>query len=75
MTTPQQPIDSGFGPRSTTSDVLEGIDLSGKLAIVTGDYSGLGFETVRVLASAGARVVVPARRRPMPRRPFTGSTA
>ncbi|ARQ67511.1 SDR family NAD(P)-dependent oxidoreductase [Streptomyces marincola] len=62
MSTPQRPIDSGFGERSTADDVLDGIDLSGKLAIVTGGYSGLGLETVRSLARAGARVIVPARR-------------
>lgn len=63
MTTPQRKIRSGFGARSTTDDVLCGIDLSGKLAIVTGGYSGLGLETTRALARAGARIVVPARRR------------
>ena len=62
MTTPQQPIGSGFGYRSTAAEVLEGIDLSGTLAIVTGGYSGLGLETVRALAGAGADVIVPARR-------------
>lgn len=49
--------------RSSADDVLRGIDLSGKLAIVTGGYSGIGLETTRALARAGARVVVPARRR------------
>ncbi|MFD5113501.1 SDR family NAD(P)-dependent oxidoreductase [Streptomyces sp. NPDC058391] len=63
MTTQQRKINSGFGARSTTSDVLRNIDLSGKLAIVTGGYSGLGLETTRALAGAGAHVVVPARRR------------
>jgi NAD(P)-dependent dehydrogenase (short-subunit alcohol dehydrogenase family) len=63
MPTPQHKIHSGFGPRSTAAEVLEGIDLSGRLAMVTGGYSGLGLETVRALAGAGARVVVPARRR------------
>lgn len=63
MTTEQRKIDTGFGVRSTASDVLRGIDLSGKLAIVTGGYSGLGLETTRALAGAGAHVVVPARRR------------
>jgi NAD(P)-dependent dehydrogenase (short-subunit alcohol dehydrogenase family) len=63
MRTPQHPIGSGFGYRSTASEVLEGIDLSGKLAIVTGGYSGLGIETVRALVAAGTRVVVPACRR------------
>ncbi|TMR93363.1 SDR family NAD(P)-dependent oxidoreductase [Nonomuraea basaltis] len=62
MTTPQHKIGSGFGARSTADDVLQGIDLSGKLAIVTGGYSGLGLETTRALARAGARVIVPARR-------------
>jgi NAD(P)-dependent dehydrogenase (short-subunit alcohol dehydrogenase family) len=62
MTTPQRPIGSGFGYRSTAAEVLDGIDLSGKLAIVTGGYSGLGLETVRALHGAGADVLVPARR-------------
>ncbi|MFC8450835.1 SDR family NAD(P)-dependent oxidoreductase [Kitasatospora sp. NPDC057223] len=63
MTTPQHKIGSGFGVRSTAYDVLSGIDLSGRTAIVTGGYSGIGLETTRALAAAGARVVVPARRR------------
>jgi NAD(P)-dependent dehydrogenase (short-subunit alcohol dehydrogenase family) len=63
MTTEQRKINTGFGVRSTASDVLRGIDLSGKLAIVTGGYSGLGLETTRALAGAGVHVVVPARRR------------
>lgn len=58
----QKSINSGFGLRSTARDVLEGIDLGGKTALVTGGYSGLGLETVRALANAGARVVVAARR-------------
>jgi NAD(P)-dependent dehydrogenase (short-subunit alcohol dehydrogenase family) len=62
MTTPQHKIGSGFGATSTAQDVLRGIDLSGKLAIVTGGYSGLGLETTRALARAGAHVIVPARR-------------
>ncbi|MFI8786068.1 SDR family NAD(P)-dependent oxidoreductase [Streptomyces sp. NPDC055105] len=60
--TPQHKIGSGFGARSTADDVLEGIDLTGRLALVTGGYSGIGVETTRALAKAGARVVVPARR-------------
>jgi NAD(P)-dependent dehydrogenase (short-subunit alcohol dehydrogenase family) len=62
MTTPQRPIGSGFGYRSTATEVLEGIDVGGRLAIVTGGYSGLGLETVRALSGAGADVIVPARR-------------
>jgi NAD(P)-dependent dehydrogenase (short-subunit alcohol dehydrogenase family) len=61
-TTPQRPIGSGFGPESTAAEVLRGIDLSGKLALVTGGYSGIGLETARALATAGAHVLVPARR-------------
>lgn len=61
MPTLQEPIGSGFGAASTAADVLKGIDLSGRVAIVTGGYSGLGLETTRVLRSAGARVIVPAR--------------
>lgn len=60
--TPQQPLGSGFGARTTASEALDGIDLTGKLAIVTGGYSGLGLETSRALVGAGATVVVPARR-------------
>lgn len=63
LITPQQKIGSGFGVRSTANDVLRGVDLSGKIAIVTGGYSGLGLETTRALARAGAHVVVAARRR------------
>jgi NAD(P)-dependent dehydrogenase (short-subunit alcohol dehydrogenase family) len=60
--TEQHKIGSGFGFDSTADDVLRGIDLSGKLAVVTGGYSGLGLETTRALVKAGAHVVVPARR-------------
>lgn len=63
MSTAQHKIGSGFGANSTADEVLEGIDLTGKLAVVTGGYSGLGLETTRSLTKAGARVVVPARRR------------
>jgi NAD(P)-dependent dehydrogenase (short-subunit alcohol dehydrogenase family) len=62
MTTAQRKIGSGFGARSTATEVLCGSDLSGKLAIVTGGYSGLGRETTRAHTAAGAHVVVPARR-------------
>jgi NAD(P)-dependent dehydrogenase (short-subunit alcohol dehydrogenase family) len=61
MPTAQAPIGSGFGAESTAAEVIRGCDLSGKVAIVTGGYSGLGLETSRVLSSAGAEVVVPAR--------------
>ena len=50
-----------FGHDTTTDEVLEGIDLDGKRALVTGGSSGLGAETARALASKGARVVITAR--------------
>lgn len=61
MRTPQRPIGSGFHPATTTSDVIRGVDLVGRVAIVTGGHAGLGLETARTLALAGARVIVPAR--------------
>jgi NAD(P)-dependent dehydrogenase (short-subunit alcohol dehydrogenase family) len=61
MPTAQAPLPSGFSAASTAAEVIRGIDLGGKVAIVTGGYSGLGRETVRSLLGAGARVVVPAR--------------
>ncbi|MFJ2829608.1 oxidoreductase [Streptomyces sp. NPDC087263] len=61
MTTVQEPLHSGFDAASTAEDVIKGIDLTGKVAVVTGGYSGIGLETARVLRSAGAEVVVPAR--------------
>ena len=60
--TPQQPIGSGFGARSTAAEVVAGVDLAGTNAIVTGGYSGLGLEVTRALVGAGASVTVPARR-------------
>ncbi|GGH52584.1 oxidoreductase [Paenibacillus silvae] len=60
--TPQQKMNSGFDKSSTAAEVLRGLDLSGRLAVVTGGYSGLGLETTRALVRAGAHVVVTARR-------------
>ncbi len=57
----QAPIHSGFHAKSTGTEVLSNVDLSGKTAIVTGGYSGLGLEVVRCLASKGASVIVPVR--------------
>ena len=57
----QVPLQSGFHGKSTATEVLEDINLAGKIAIVTGGYSGLGLETVRALASKGAKVIVPVR--------------
>ena len=58
----QHPIGSGFRAKSTAAEVIDGIDLPGRRAVVTGGYSGIGLETVRALVSAGAHVTVPARR-------------
>ncbi len=57
----QRSLGSGFGAMSTAAEVIRGIDLKGKVAIVTGGNSGIGLETVRALAGAGAKVIVPAR--------------
>jgi NAD(P)-dependent dehydrogenase (short-subunit alcohol dehydrogenase family) len=57
----QVPTQSGFHARSTAAEVVADVDLSGRTAIVTGGYSGIGVETVRALASRGARVIVPVR--------------
>ncbi|MBW1654613.1 SDR family NAD(P)-dependent oxidoreductase [Flavobacterium quisquiliarum] len=57
----QQPTGSGFNAKSTTNEVIKGIDLTGKTAIVTGGNTGIGLETVKTLAGAGAVVIVPAR--------------
>jgi NAD(P)-dependent dehydrogenase (short-subunit alcohol dehydrogenase family) len=52
-----------FGFSSTADDVIAGISLAGKRAVVTGASSGIGVETARALASAGAEVVLAVRRR------------
>jgi len=46
-----------FGRNSTTEEVTAGLDLAGKTAVVTGANSGLGYETMRVLAMRGAHVI------------------
>jgi NAD(P)-dependent dehydrogenase (short-subunit alcohol dehydrogenase family) len=61
MTTAQSPIGSGFGFASTASEVLGSRSLADKIVIVTGGYAGIGLETTRVLAGAGATVIVPVR--------------
>jgi NAD(P)-dependent dehydrogenase (short-subunit alcohol dehydrogenase family) len=61
LPTLQKSIGSPFSAASTAAQVIEGIDLRGKVAVVTGGYSGIGLETVRILCSAGAKVIVPAR--------------
>ena len=50
-----------FNHRSTVDDVIKGRNLNGKVAVVTGANTGLGFETARALASAGAKVILACR--------------
>jgi NAD(P)-dependent dehydrogenase (short-subunit alcohol dehydrogenase family) len=50
-----------FGATSTADDVLEGRDLSGRTAFITGGYSGLGKETARAMAAKGAHVILAGR--------------
>lgn len=57
----QHPLPSGYGPHTTTREVIGDLRLDGTLAIVTGGYAGVGLETTRTLHAAGATVVVPAR--------------
>jgi NAD(P)-dependent dehydrogenase (short-subunit alcohol dehydrogenase family) len=55
------PITSPFGFSSTAADVIAGVDLRGRRALVTGAASGIGVETARALASAGAETLIAAR--------------
>ena len=61
MTTNQHPLGSGFTAASTASDVVAGIDLTGRTVVVTAGHVGLGLETTRALSEAGATVVVGVR--------------
>ena len=61
-----------FGPDTTATEVLEGVDLSGRTALVTGASAGLGVETVKALAGAGARVLGAVRDRGKAERVLAG---
>ncbi|MCY4264976.1 MAG: oxidoreductase [Gammaproteobacteria bacterium] len=57
----QGKIGTSFKAKPEPSEILQGIDLSGKVAVVTGGYSGIGLETTKALAGAGVKVYVPTR--------------
>jgi NAD(P)-dependent dehydrogenase (short-subunit alcohol dehydrogenase family) len=61
MTSGASPITTPFGFDSTAAEVVDGIDLSGRRAVVTGGSSGIGVETARALAGAGAEVTLAVR--------------
>ena len=58
---PTTPITTPFGFESTAAEVVAGVDLTGRRAIVTGGASGIGVETARALAGAGAEVTLAVR--------------
>ena len=72
MASLQVPLGSGLGAQTTTTEALGGADLTGKIAVVTGGYSGIGLATVRALAKAGATVIAPARTPEKARAALTG---
>jgi len=57
----QIPVDSPFDRTSTGEEVLSSFKLDGKIAVVTGGYSGIGLETTKALAAKGVKVIVPVR--------------
>ena len=60
--TTSERIRTPFGYETTAAEVVEAVDLTGKRAIVTGGASGIGVETARALAGAGATVTLAVRR-------------
>lgn len=57
----KSPNGSGFGSRSTADEVVAGLDLTGKTILITGSTSGIGFESMKSLASRGATILAAAR--------------
>jgi len=57
----EQLITTPFGATSTAAEVIQGVDLTGRRAVVTGGASGIGLETARALASANAEVTLAVR--------------
>jgi len=68
-------ITTPFSVQSSAADVIEGIDLTGRRAIVTGGASGIGIETARALAGAGAEVTLAVRNLEAGERTAAGITA
>ena len=68
----QHKTKSGFHAKSEPGEIMEGIDLNEKVAIVTGGYSGIGTETTRALVGAGARVILPVRRKEIAKQELQG---
>lgn len=59
--TNQTPLEVTWDRKPEPAEVMGSVDLTGKRAIVTGGYSGIGLETVRELANRGAEIIIPAR--------------
>ncbi|MDR1164105.1 MAG: SDR family NAD(P)-dependent oxidoreductase [Candidatus Accumulibacter sp.] len=57
----QKPLRSRFNHETTAAELVEGLDLRGKVIVVTGGHSGTGLEAVKALTSAGATVIALAR--------------
>lgn len=57
----QQLLHTGYTARTTASEIIRDVELTGKTVIITGGAAGLGLEAAKVLAGAGATVIVPAR--------------
>ncbi|WP_182907326.1 SDR family NAD(P)-dependent oxidoreductase [Microbispora sp. H13382] len=74
MNSEQTRLTTPFHSHATAAEVIEGVDLSGRRVVVTGGASGIGAETVRVLAGAGAEVTI-ATRDPAAAAPIAASLA